>query len=141
MTPEELFERLTETVHEQTQVGDRGVDLTAARVLEVVRPGRVDFGGEELSSAGVTACRRRFRDPEDDYGWWTLTAGTYLLEFNESLTGSAPVRVEPGRALLDRGATHPTVTTDELRRLPLSVGGAGLELKENARVSTVYPVA
>lgn len=140
MTPEELFERLEDAIHQETQVGERGVDLTAARVLEVVRPGRVDFGGDELSSAGVTACRRQFRDPEDEYGWWDLTAGDYLLEFNESLTGEAPVRLEPRRALLERGAGHPTVTTDELHRVPLSVGGAGLKLKENARVSTVYPV-
>lgn len=140
MTPEDLFERLTDAIHEDTQVGERGVDLTAARVLEVVRPGRVDFGGDELSSAGITACRKQFRDPEDEYGWWDLTAGTYLLEFNESLTGDEPVRLEPGRGLLERGASHPTVTTDELHRVPLSVGGAGLDLKENARVSTIYPL-
>ena len=29
MTPEELFERLDGTVHEDTQVGERGVDPTA----------------------------------------------------------------------------------------------------------------
>ncbi len=140
MTPDELFERLEGTVHEATQVGDRGVDLTVGRVLEVVRPGSVDFGGDELSSAGLTALRRRYRDPEDEYGWWTLTAGTYLVEFNESLTGDDPVRVEPRRAVVERGGSHPTVTTTDFHRVPLSVGGAGLRLKENARVSTAYPV-
>lgn len=140
MTPTELFKRLEGTVHEETQVGEHGVDLTVGRVLEVVRPGRVDFGGDELSSAGLTARRTARRRPEDDHAWWTLTAGTYLVEFNESLTGDAPVRLEPGRALLQRGASHPTVTTTDLHRVPLSVGGAGLKIKENARVSTVYSV-
>jgi len=140
MTPEELFERLDGTVHEDTQVGERGVDLTAARVLEVVRPGRVDFGGDELSSAGLTAHRQQFRDSGDDYAWWHLSAGTYLLEFNESLSGEQPVRLEPRSAILERGASHPTVTTSDLHRVPLSVGGAGLRIKENTRVSTVYPV-
>jgi len=140
MTPSELFDRLDGTVHEDTQVGERGVDLTVDRVLEVVRPGRVDFGGGELSSAGLTARRTAKRHPEDDYSWWNLTAGTYLLEFNESLSGDAPVRLEPGRGLLERGASHPTVTTADLHRVPLSVGGAALKIKENARVSTVYPL-
>lgn len=142
MPPTALFDRLEGAIHEETQVGDQhdGVDLTAGRVLELVRPGRVDFGGGELSSAGVTPHRRRFRDPEDDYGWWALTAGTYLLEFNESLTGDEPVRLEPRRELLTRGGSHPTVTTADLHRVPLTVGGAGLQIKENARVSTVYPL-
>jgi len=140
MTPEELFERLDGTVHEDTQVGERGVDLTAARVLEVVRPGSVDFGGGELSSAGLNPHRRQFRDPEDDYAWWHLSAGTYLLEFNESLSGDEPVRLEPRSAILERGGSHPTVTTSDLHRVPLSVGGAGLQIKENARISTIYPV-
>lgn len=139
-TPATLFDRLEGTVHKETQVGERGVDLTAGRILEVVRPGRVDFGGDERSSAGLTACRRQFRNPDDDYGWWNLTAGSYLLEFNESLTGEDPVRLEPGRALVDRGASHPTVTTADLGRVPLSVGGVGLKIKQNARVSTVYPL-
>jgi len=140
VTPEDLFERLDGTVHEATQVGERGVDLTAAHVLEVVRPGRVDFGGGELSSVGVNGHRRRYREAGDDYAWWRLSAGTYLLEFNESLVGDDPVRLEPGRALLQRGASHPPVTTADLHRVPLSVAGAGLQIKENARVSTIYPV-
>lgn len=39
--------------------------------------------------------------------------------------------------LLERGATHPTLSVTTLPRVPLSVGGEGLKLKENARVSTL----
>jgi len=35
------------------------------------------------------------------------------------------------------GLAHPTLQVDELPRVPLSVGGAGLKLKANARVSTI----
>jgi hypothetical protein len=36
-----------------------------------------------------------------------------------------------------RGAFHPTVRASSLDVMPLQVGTGGLELKENARVSTV----
>jgi len=36
-----------------------------------------------------------------------------------------------------RGASHPTLHVNELSRVPLSVSGGGLRLKENARVSTL----
>jgi hypothetical protein len=39
--------------------------------------------------------------------------------------------------LLARGTFHPTLWVTSLPQVPLSVGGAGIELKENARVSTL----
>jgi hypothetical protein len=39
--------------------------------------------------------------------------------------------------LLERGGSHPTVFVRELGPIPLSVPPAGLDLKENARVSTL----
>ena len=99
----------------------------------------MDFCGGELSSAGLNARRRRFHDPDDD-AWWHLSAGTYLLEFNGSLSGETPVWLEPRSATLERGGSHLTATTSDLHRVPLSVDGAGLRIEENARVSAVYPV-
>jgi hypothetical protein len=128
---------VTDMVHEPTQTEGAGVDLTVADVREIVAPGRIDFGGGELEPAATVPHRREKRDPEDDYEWWSLGAGQYLLEFNESLTDAATVTVQPRTELLERGATHPTLHVEELPRVPLSVGGAGLKLKENARVSTV----
>jgi hypothetical protein len=37
-----------------------------------------------------------------------------------------------------RGAFHPTVTVETLGLMPLWVGGKGIRLKENARVSTLF---
>jgi deoxycytidine triphosphate deaminase len=131
---------VTDLVHEPTQLTDNGVDLTVSNVYEVTEPGRIDFGGGELEPAGVLAHETAKRNPDDDYEWWSLSAGQYLLTHNESLTGEKRLTVQPRTELLERGATHPTVTVSELPKLPLSVGGAGLKLKENARVSTVVGV-
>jgi hypothetical protein len=128
---------VTDIVHEPTQSHDGGFDLTVAEVYDVTDPGRVDFGGGELEAAATTPHASGKRDPDDDYEWWTLREGQYLVEYNESLTGEATVTLQPRRALLERGVTHPTLHVDELPRVPLSVGGAGIRLKENARVSTI----
>ncbi|WP_324665548.1 dCTP deaminase/dUTPase family protein [Haloarcula sediminis] len=133
----ELSDYVTDVVHEPTQTEGDGFDLTVAEVFEVVGPGRIDFGGGELEPATTVAHDAEKRDPDDDYEWWELGAGQYLLAFNESLTGEATVTVQPRTELLERGATHPTLCVAELPRVPLSVGGAGLKLKENARVSTI----
>jgi hypothetical protein len=129
---------LSGIVHEPTQSEGEGFDLTVAGVYEVTEPGRVDFGGGELASAGVEPHPREKRDPEDDYGWWHLDAGGYLLEYNESIE-AADVRftLQTREELLARGASHPTLHVTELPRVPLSVRGVGLRVKENARVSTL----
>jgi len=129
-------------VHEPTQVTDRGLDLTVSAVHEVTEPGRVDFGGGELEPAGTSPHPSAKRNPDDDYEWWTLSAGQYLLAYNETITAPEDVRlvIQPRDELLARGAAHPTLRVESLDRLPLSVGGAGLKLKANARVSTVVGI-
>lgn len=125
-------------VHEPTQVHDGGVDLTVAGVHEVTEPGRVDFGGDELAPASTAPLEVEQRDPEDDYGWFHLHHGTYLLEYNETLSPADGERlvVQTRDAVLARGAYHPTLRLRALERVPITVGD-GIALKENARVSTV----
>ena len=125
-------------LHEPTQTEGRGLDLTAAEVYEIAAPGRVDFGGGELEPADLDAHPSRKREEDDDYEWWHLDAGQYLVEYNESIPGDGMVfTVQTRDELRSRGAFHPTLRVADLGRVPLSVGGAGLLLKENARVSTV----
>lgn len=135
----DLTEFVDEIVHEPTQTESPGLDLTVANVHEVTAPGRVDFGGGELEPAETEPHPSEKRDPDDDYEWWSLDAGQYLVEYNETLTPPADVTlvVQTREELLARGAFHPTLHVAELDRVPLTVGGAGLALKENARVSTV----
>ena len=125
-------------VHGPTQTAGRGVDLTAAEIHRVAGPGRVDFGGGEREAADRESVEAERRD-HDDYGWWTLDAGRYLLSYDESLStpdGLSPV-LQPHEAVLAHGAAHPALHVRSLGTVPLSVGGAGLRLKENARVSTL----
>lgn len=126
-----------DVVHADTQSHGTGFDLTVADVHEIVDPGRVDFGGGELQPSETTPHASGKRDPHDDYEWWTLQAGQYLIEYNESLTGEATVTVQPRTELLECGVSHPTLHVEELPRVPVSVGGAGITVKENARVSTL----
>jgi hypothetical protein len=123
-------------VHEPTQSGGEGFDLTVAGLHEVTAPGQVDFGGGELDPATTEPRDSRLRHPDDDYGWWELDAGTYLVEYNESITADGLVfSLQTRDELLARGAAHPTVRVTDLPRVPLTIGGAGLDLKKNARVS------
>jgi hypothetical protein len=137
MSPTALADRLDGIVHEETQVGDRGVDLTVAEVYEVETPGRVDFGGGELEAADLAPRDRVWRDESDDYQWWDLDGGQYLLAYNESLSGGDPVVVQTRDEVAERGAFHPTRSVTSLDYVPLAVAPGGLRLKENARVSTV----
>jgi hypothetical protein len=129
---------VTDAVHEPTQQASEGFDLTVAEVYEVCGAGQVDFGGGELAPATTDPHPSELRDPADDYEWWDLDAGQYLVEYNESLSArEMRVTVQTRRAVLARGAFHPTLHVTELPRVPLSVGGDGIQLKANARVSTL----
>jgi hypothetical protein len=137
MTRDDLAERIDGIIHEPTQRGDGGIDLTVAEVYEIEAAGRVDFGGGELEAAKRSPHERTLRNADDDYGWWHLDGGGYLIEYNESLRGEEPVVVETRDAVRRRGAFHPTVRVVSFDLMPLQVGTGGLKIKENARVSTV----
>jgi deoxycytidine triphosphate deaminase len=139
MRPSELTTLVEGLLHEETQVTERGLDLTVNEVLTVETPGRVDFGGDELDDANVRAHEKVWRDEDDDYQWWHLESGQYLVEYNESLSADRRLTVQTRDALRERGAFHPTLEVVELGRMPLSVGNGGIRLKENARISTVLP--
>jgi deoxycytidine triphosphate deaminase len=126
-------------LHEETQVHADGIDLTVNEVFVVEAAGRVDFGGGELEPAQSRPHETRKRRPEDDYEWWHLDGGTYLIEYNESLPTDRPLLLQTREAVLERGASHPTRVVTSLPRMPLSVSDGGLDLKENARVSTLRP--
>lgn len=125
-------------VHGPTQEHEDGrIDLTVTEIHELRDPGRIDFGGGELQPAAREAHPRVWRNDDDDYQWWNLEPGTYLIEYNETLSGEA--LLQPRTELVKRGGSHPTLRIDELPTVALTVGGSGLRLKENARVSTLVP--
>lgn len=126
-------------VHEPTQVheDEAALDLTAAEIYEVTDPGRVDFGGGELEDATLEPHDRVWRTEDDEYQWWHLDAGRYVLQFNETVEADERLVLQPRGEMLERGASHPTLHGRSIERVPLSVGGGGLRVKENARVSTL----
>lgn len=133
----DLADRVEGIVYEETQVHDRGLDLTVAAVAVIEDPGRIDFGGGELDTASLDRVPTELRTPGDDYEWWYLTEGQYVIEYNEALTGEEPVWLQPRNELLERGGAHPTVRVERLGQMPLSVSRGGVRIKENARVSTL----
>ncbi|GAB3666353.1 deoxycytidine triphosphate deaminase [Halopiger thermotolerans] len=138
-----LAEFVDNLVYEPVQVHEHGVDLTAGAVYEVAAPGRIDFGGDELEDADLEPVDTELREPDDEYGWWRLEGGQYVVQLNEFLTDpEVPLLLQPRNELLARGGSHPSVRVDShLPLLPLSVADGGLELKENARISTLVPLA
>lgn len=138
----ELIDRLEGIVHEPTQVHEKGsaVDLTVNEIYEIESPGRVDFGGGELTDADLQPHESTKRRPDDEYHWWHVTSDTVLLEFNETLNGETRVLLQPRADLCERGGSHPSRLTANLHPVPLTVGQTGLRIKENARVSTILPI-
>lgn len=126
-------------IHEETQVHDGGIDLTVDTVETIDEPAHIDFGGSELQLPGTTLLDPEKRHPEDDYGWWSLEPGTYLLSFNETIR-DPPIFIQPREVLMVSGAIHPTGWVYELDQITLTVAATGLELKENARTTTVWPI-
>ena len=132
---------LTEIVHESTQQGDHGFDITVAQIFDVIEPGRVDFGGDELDEAELRACPSNKRFPEDEYEWWNLESGCYVIEYNESVsTRDVSLTIQTRGEVLARGAFHPTIHVSSVPRVPFYVGGAGIRIKENARLSTIVDI-
>jgi hypothetical protein len=137
MSGAELTEYVDGIVHEDTQVGEHGLALTVGEIHEIEEPGRVDFGGDELEDATMTPHESEKRNPDDDYEWWNLDAGQYVVAFNEQVSADGPLVLQTREEIRDRGAFHPTLFVREIARVPLSVGTGGIRLKENARVSTL----
>ena len=127
-------------VHLDTQRADPGLDLTVDAVFRVTGPGQLDFGGSEFAPADREELEPQLANPGDDYGWWKLEPGMYVIRYNEalSLDGEQRAQVFPHQRLLQAGATHAAFVVDGEQdpvETLLTVGDAGCHLKENCRVS------
>jgi deoxycytidine triphosphate deaminase len=141
-TGQEIAGLVSNIISEKHQVGPYSLDLTVAGISVVEKEGDIDFGGSEEKAALTEKLEPEKRGGEDKFGWWTLTAGEYLVEFNEKVKVPkdhfAIVRTLP-RAL-KAGVMHPEMTRLEgevVDSTLLMVGKSGLNIKENARVSSL----
>lgn len=132
-------------IHGDTQRAEAGLDLTVARIARVTGPGALDFGGSEHTAADRSLIEPELATPDDDYGWWELPAGSYLVGYNEApapeaglLDGDRVGLVLALPRLQRAGAGHPTFVVDggegPMETL-LTVGRGGCRLKENCRIS------
>ncbi|RQG90089.1 dCTP deaminase [Natrarchaeobius halalkaliphilus] len=134
-----LVECIDNLVYEPTQVHEHGIDLTVSAIYEVAAPGRIDFGGDELEDADLEPVPTSLRSPDDEFGWWELEGGQYVVQHNEFLTDAErTLQLQPRNELLARGVSHPSMlVASHLPLVPISVAGGGVKIKENARISTL----
>jgi deoxycytidine triphosphate deaminase len=140
VSPDALAQQLDGLVHLDTQRAPDGLDLTVDAVFRTTGHGQLDFGGGEFEAAPREQLTPVLDDPADDYAWWTLEAGAYVIRYNESLTltDGQRARVYPLERTLHAGAHHGTFVLDEGRdplETLLVVSRMGCRLKENCRVS------
>jgi deoxycytidine triphosphate deaminase len=127
-------------IHLDTQRADPGLDLTVGAVFRVTGAGQLDFGGSEFAPADREKLSPQRANPDDDYGWWKLERGTYVIRYNEALSLGEGQRAQvfPHQRLLQAGATHAAFIVDGAQdpvEVLLTVGDAGCHIKENSRVS------
>ena len=135
----ELKMHVNNLINEEIQVGENSVDLTVGRVFNLSGKGIVDFGGSEHVIRPQKEILSQKKEAEDEYGWWHLTHGTYLIQFNESLDlGDAVAVISPHVRLLNSGAHHVNrMVSGSMNavEIHLIVGTQGIDVKENARIS------
>jgi hypothetical protein len=132
-------------ISEKHQVKGRNLDLTVAGISVLKEAGDIDFGGSEEKEALVGRMEPVKRSDEDKYGWWSLTEGEYFVEFNEK--GIIPEGhigfISPLPRTLRAGGSHALLMChggEKTGRVLLSVGTAGVNIKENARISSLLVI-
>jgi len=140
LSADALAQQLDGLVHLDTQRAPDGVDLTVDAVYRITGHGRLDFGGSEFEEAPREPLTPVLDDPDDDYAWWTLDEGSYVVRYNEALTLTDGQRAEiaPLHRTLLAGASHGSFALSESRdplETLLVVGRRGCRLKENCRLS------
>ncbi|MGB2599421.1 MAG: dCTP deaminase [Candidatus Omnitrophota bacterium] len=129
-------------ISEKHQAHKYSVDLTVSKVLAVNKGGDLDFGGSEEKKALTEELKPEKRTPEDKYGWWTLTAGEYIVRFNEKIKipENRLCILQPLPRTMKAGAIHSVqvfLSGENIEEVVLLVGKSGLNIKENARISSL----
>jgi hypothetical protein len=135
---EEIVDCVDGIIHEETQLAEDGLDLTVNEVKEVASPTELDFGGGEEKQSDLRRLEPEKRSREDDYGWWNLQGGIYIIDFNEEVNVAEGLGVVvPLERLTVGGSFHPPLLFQGYmgNNPVLSASSSGLKLKENARIS------
>lgn len=142
MSHEILKNSVRNYIHDGKQFpeGTETALLTVNRIGILSSRGSLDFGGGEYSTAEIKWLEPKKKSPDDKYGWWHLEEGRYMVEFNESLQATQRQRfyLQPWSHVAQNGVCHNCVVLippQETLQVYVSVGPAGIDIKENARFS------
>ncbi len=141
MKGNEIILHIEDMIYKETQVQDYYIFLTAKRIFTITKRGDVDFGGGEYKESEIKEIHPVKISPEDNYGWWSLKEGQYLIEYNEKIKESIPkediIIVQPSLRLIRNGSSHPSLVVSEPGGIAtiLYVGKRGITIKQNARIS------
>ena len=142
---EKIAAAIGKLISEKHQVHTYSIDLTVAKIFAVKKEGDLDFGGSEEKEALIEKLEPEKRSPEDTYGWWTLEAGEYIVEYNEKIKIPKTCLgiLQPLLRTLEVGVIHPTqmlLPDEEAKKTVLMVGKSGFNVKENARISMLMGI-
>ena len=139
-----ILDYLQEVVHLDTQQHDNHIDLTVSEIYELTEAGSLDFGGSEFQPAEQRLIDPQKKNQDDDYGWWHLRAGQYQAKLNEYLTdlNGAVALLTLHKHAREAGILGNTSilsgNADETLTINFEVPKAGCNIKENARIATLY---
>lgn len=127
-------------ISEKKQLGTHSIDLTVQSISRVESGGSLDFGGSEFSGAITVELQPVKKKTDEEYGWWQLPGGVYLIKFNETIAapGGGLVIILPHERLVAAGSAHAAIAVEMLDgdvSILMEVSMAGLSIKENARIS------
>jgi len=137
----ELEESWKNLIYPPKQLEEFTLDLTVKKIYSIKKQGTLDFGGSEYQPADLEPLSPQLED-DPKYGWWNLSKGTYIIEYNEILPKSECLAIAyPHQRLLHTGCYHPSFIINPSKNSQviqgvLIVNSRGVRIKENARIST-----
>ena len=81
----EIAKLVTGLIYAGRETQEHALDLTIKNVFKLTGRGSLDFGGREYASCEGDKIASRKREAGDEYGWWELEEGDYLIEYNENI--------------------------------------------------------
>lgn len=125
----------------EKQLTPNGFDLTAGNVFVFNGCGSLDFSNSERVVPGVIEVMPEKKEPEDKFGWWQLSRGTYKVRTNETVNipGNLTALAFSRTSLLRMGVfTHHGVWDAGFKGksefILVVENPFGLKLKQNARI-------
>ncbi len=141
MANKNLEEMVGERIYDDVQVHEDRIDLTVSEIFSIEGGGELDFGGSEYVPSELKKLETIKKHEDDDYGWWELEKGTYLMELNEKISGGRAL-LQPMDRLLKTGCFTPTKVVDGRENnnilCLIHVNQHGVNIKENSRIVSLY---